>query len=150
MTAPLKTLEANVAVIMPEIGQRARAAARVLALATRTQKDKALAAMAQAMRVGNDTILAANAEDMAYFSCRGYVSQSEMWGASARLLRCLSNGQKPVIIYLGDHDPSGIDMTRDIRDRLTLFMGPKVARPTTAQLRPNSREGFSWPCTPNS
>ena len=32
MTAPLKTIEAVSDVIMPEIGQRARAAARVLAL----------------------------------------------------------------------------------------------------------------------
>jgi hypothetical protein len=26
-----------------------------------------------------------------------------------------------VIIHLGDHDPSGIDMSRDIEDRLSLF-----------------------------
>ncbi|MEU1600459.1 hypothetical protein ABZ468_48860 [Streptomyces sp. NPDC005708] len=31
------------------------------------------------------------------------------------------NGQKPVVIHLGDHDPSGIDMTRDIGERLALF-----------------------------
>lgn len=27
------------------------------------------------------------------------------------------------IFYLGDHDPSGIDMTRDIRERLIQFSG---------------------------
>lgn len=26
-----------------------------------------------------------------------------------------------VILYMGDHDPSGIDMTRDVRERLSLF-----------------------------
>jgi hypothetical protein len=26
-----------------------------------------------------------------------------------------------VIIHLGDHDPSGVDMTRDIADRLSMF-----------------------------
>jgi len=31
-------------------------------------------------------------------------------------------GKKCHIIYLGDHDPSGIDMTRDVRNRIGLFM----------------------------
>jgi hypothetical protein len=53
-----------------------------------------------------------------YFSCRGYVSQSEMHDAAMRLKRYSRQGQTPVIIHLGDHDPSGIDMTRDITDRL--------------------------------
>ena len=60
--------------------------------------------------------------DVVRFSCRGYVSQSEMWAAAQRLLRYADDGQRPVVIHLGDHDPSGIDMTRDIADRLALFM----------------------------
>jgi hypothetical protein len=66
---------------------------------------------------------AADNHDVAWFSCRGYVSQSELWGAGQRLGRYLVNGQAVTILHLGDHDPSGIDMTRDIRDRLTLFLG---------------------------
>lgn len=57
-----------------------------------------------------------------YFSCRGYTSQSEMWSASQRLLGYCENDQIPYIIHLGDHDPSGIDMSRDIQDRLELFL----------------------------
>lgn len=60
--------------------------------------------------------------DVSYFSCRGYTSASEMWGAAQRLLRYLGNGQTPLVIHLGDHDPSGIDMSRDIFDRLKLFI----------------------------
>jgi hypothetical protein len=60
-------------------------------------------------------------QDVPYFSCRGYVSQSEMWSAAQRHLRYQANGQDPVVIHLGDHDPSGIDMSRDIADRLHLF-----------------------------
>jgi len=56
-----------------------------------------------------------------YFSCRGYVSQSEMHAAAMRHRRYERNGQDVVVVHLGDHDPSGIDMTRDIRDRLQLF-----------------------------
>ena len=59
--------------------------------------------------------------DVPYFACKGYVSQSEMWNASQRLIEFSDIGQDPVIIHLGDHDPSGIDMTRDIEDRQATF-----------------------------
>jgi hypothetical protein len=72
--------------------------------------------------------------DVPYFSCRGYTSQSEMWSAAQRMMRYqgrvkVKPGQKkpeaqtPIILHFGDHDPSGIDMTRDIQDRLSMFMG---------------------------
>lgn len=56
--------------------------------------------------------------DIPYFSCRGYVSLSEMWRASMRLRANIAGGYTPYIIHFGDHDPSGIDMSRDIVDRL--------------------------------
>lgn len=59
--------------------------------------------------------------DCPWFACRGYVSQSEMWGAARRFIRYGNEGQSTVILHLGDHDPSGIDMTRDIRARTALF-----------------------------
>ena len=62
-----------------------------------------------------------NELDVPYFACRGYTSQSEMWGAAQRLVEREQRGKKTFIIHLGDHDPSGIDMTRDIQDRLQLF-----------------------------
>lgn len=65
---------------------------------------------------------AANAHDVPYFSCRGYTSQSEMWGAAQRIGDLLRKGKDVVILHLGDHDPSGIDMTRDIIDRLDMFI----------------------------
>jgi len=64
-----------------------------------------------------------NELDVPFFSCRGYTSQSEMWGAAMRLRRWAHAGKTPVIFHLGDHDPSGKDMTRDIIDRMDLFMG---------------------------
>ncbi len=60
--------------------------------------------------------------DVPFFSCRGYTSQSEMWVASQRLRRYMEAGQQPYILHFGDHDPSGMDMTRDIRNRLAIFM----------------------------
>ena len=59
--------------------------------------------------------------DVACFSCRGYTSQSELWGAAMRLKRRCDAGQHAVLLHLGDHDPSGKDMSRDIVARLELF-----------------------------
>lgn len=61
--------------------------------------------------------------DVPYFSCRGYSSQSEMWVGAMRLKAYAEGGQTPLILHFGDHDPSGKDMSRDIFERLQLFMG---------------------------
>jgi hypothetical protein len=62
-----------------------------------------------------------NRWDVPHFSCRGYTSQSEMWAAGQRIARAATGDGPTVVLHLGDHDPSGVDMTRDIQDRLTLF-----------------------------
>jgi len=59
--------------------------------------------------------------DVPNFSCRGYTSQSEMWRASQRFIEKQDEGKNNILIHLGDHDPSGIDMTRDIKERLKFF-----------------------------
>src|SRR5688572_5503563 len=67
MTAPLKSVDpaSSIAGLMQDIGQRARKAARALALAPAAQKDKALLAMAKAIRAAASEILSANADDVA-------------------------------------------------------------------------------------
>ena len=62
-----------------------------------------------------------NEYDVPYLSCRGYTSQSEMWAGAMRLRRHVADHQPVVILHFGDHDPSGIDMSRDIRDRMDIF-----------------------------
>jgi hypothetical protein len=65
--------------------------------------------------------------DVPYFSCRGYTSASEMWSMGHRRMgQHRREGQTTIIMHLGDHDPSGLDMTRDIADRLELFSGQAV------------------------
>jgi len=67
MSAPLKSIEGSgdIAAAMGEIGRRARAAARALALTPADQKNRALGAMAAAVRAQTSLVLAANAEDVA-------------------------------------------------------------------------------------
>lgn len=78
--------------------------------------------------------------DIPFFSCRGYNSQSEMWRAGMRFSRIAQAGQEPVILHFGDHDPSGIDMTRDIKDRLAMFCGVPVTVHRLALNMPQVRQ----------
>jgi hypothetical protein len=64
--------------------------------------------------------------DVRYFACKGYTSQSAMWEASQRLVQKMDEGKTVHIIHLGDHDPSGIDMSRDIFARLSTFTYSRV------------------------
>ena len=87
MNAPLKAVTgsekagAALAATMRDIGHQARKAARALALAPVAQKNKALAAMAKAIRGSREAILTANAEDRA---------EAKSAGATAAFLDRLS------------------------------------------------------------
>jgi hypothetical protein len=82
--------------------------------------------------------------DIPYFSCRGYTSQSEIWGAAQRLNQYLWKGQNVLVLHLGDHDPSGIDMSRDIEDRLRMFTGKDGTNRQIDQIVKWREEG-TWP-----
>lgn len=52
---------------------------------------------------------------------KGYNSSTSMHEAYRRFAKTILDDRKVTILYFGDHDPSGLDMIRDIRDRL-IFM----------------------------
>lgn len=64
--------------------------------------------------------------DVPHFSCRGYTSQTALWDAGQRLANKIDARKEPIVLHFGDHDPSGIDMTRDIKERLALFVGEPI------------------------
>lgn len=58
---------------------------------------------------------------------RGFSSTTAMHDASVRMSRAIEEGRKPYILYLGDHDPSGLCMAlTDIPDRLNKEFGVEV------------------------
>lgn len=67
MSVPLQSIERtrDIAAVMADLGRAARAVARTLALASTQQKNEALRAMARALRAETETLLKANAEDVA-------------------------------------------------------------------------------------
>jgi glutamate-5-semialdehyde dehydrogenase len=103
MAAPLKSVEgSDVAALMPDLGRKARAAARTLALAETAQKDRALAAMAAAIRAREADILAANAQD---------VSEAKAAGATAAFVDRLALDGKRVAAMA-----DGLDVVRALPD----------------------------------
>jgi hypothetical protein len=61
-----------------------------------------------------------------FFATAGYSSVTETWQAGQRFLDYIHKGQRPIIFYLGDHDPSGIDMTRHVQETVSTFVGQQI------------------------
>jgi hypothetical protein len=60
--------------------------------------------------------------DMPLLAARGYPSGTVLREfAQSDLIPAQHANQSVVILHLGDHDPSGIDMTRDLTERLQMF-----------------------------
>jgi len=53
---------------------------------------------------------------------KGYSSASMMYDLAKRLKVKIQEGKRTIVLYVGDHDASGLDMVRDIRDRITEFL----------------------------
>jgi glutamate-5-semialdehyde dehydrogenase len=103
VTAPLKTVEgSDIAALMRALGQDAKSAARMLALAGTAQKDAALAGMAEAIRRNSAGILAANAQD---------VADAKAAGASAAFLDRLALDDKRIAAMA-----SALDVVRALPD----------------------------------
>jgi glutamate-5-semialdehyde dehydrogenase len=102
MTAPLKNIDSDIAATMREIGRRAKAAARVLALASSEQKNAALAAMAGEIRARTAEILQANVADS---------EQAATSGATPAFLDRLRLDGKRVAAMA-----DGLDVVRELPD----------------------------------
>jgi hypothetical protein len=95
--------------------------------------------------------------DVPYQSCRGFVSDSTLWRASERYQQ-IAQGEKcererppdawddagcwqmPVMLFLSDHDPSGIGMKADLERRLELLGAPIPIRRIALTKRQIRRE----------
>src|SRR6476469_9869419 len=103
MTAPLKSIEGTgIDAAMADIGRRAKAAARTLALSPAAQRDAALGAMAKLIRASEAGILAANAED---------VTEAKAAGATPAFIDRLALDEKRVAAMA-----DGIDVVRKLPD----------------------------------
>ena len=75
---------------------------------------------------------------------KGYSSSSAMYEAGQRLAGAAREGRRLHVFYLGDHDPSGIDMTRDITDRLGVFSLDRIRVKNISRLALNINQVRQW------
>ena len=61
-----------------------------------------------------------------YCAAHGNISQIEVYKAGKRFANYLADGVTPIVLHLADHDPTGIDMTRDIRERVSLYAREEI------------------------
>lgn len=76
--------------------------------------------------------------DVGFVMNKGYGSQTALYDASKRFIEAArKKDREPVLLYVGDHDPSGEDMVRDVRDRLAMFCAPydHHNRPISVEVR---------------
>ena len=104
MSAPLKTVEStnDISGLLHEIGQRAKEAARTLALAPTARKDAALSAMAAAIKTHQREIMAANQQDLA---------DAKASGANAAFLDRLALDEKRIAAMA-----EGVEVVRALAD----------------------------------
>ncbi|MCW5701300.1 MAG: glutamate-5-semialdehyde dehydrogenase [Bradyrhizobium sp.] len=108
MTSALKAIDgaADLPALMGDLAKGARAAARVLALAPTEQKNRALAAIEQAIRSHSEKILAANAEDVAEVKAGGATSAFiDRLTLTPSRVEAMADG---VAVVRGIPDPVGI------------------------------------------
>jgi hypothetical protein len=64
-----------------------------------------------------------NRHDNPLLAARGYCSVSTLREFTVEdIIPAIESGQEVVILHFGDHDPSGLDMTRDIEARVRVFL----------------------------
>jgi hypothetical protein len=80
---------------------------------------------------------------------RGYSSQSAMYESAGRIENSLAlyGSTGAVILYLGDLDPSGEDMVRDIDERLRLFLPLQIV--TVKKIALNLEQVTEYNLPPN-
>lgn len=93
------------------------------------------------------SVLAPIAEEwgIAFSMNKGYSSATALYRASKRFIEAAEAGREGVVIYCGDHDPSGEDMVRDVHDRLSVFGADVEVRKVALTMEQVKR----YKCPPN-
>ena len=73
--------------------------------------------------------------DVPFTANKGYSSSSAMYACGRRFRNKLRDGKECFIIYLGDHDPSGLDMTRDVVERINMFAKARLMFSTEVEVQ---------------
>jgi len=104
-------------------GQIVRAAAKQFRLDPWVNQANYIEVMVEKQALEGVLVPVCNQWGVSFTANKGYSSSSTLYETGKRLTDQARAGKALWILYLGDHDPSGLDMTRDITERLNLFTG---------------------------
>lgn len=82
--------------------------------------------------------------DIGITANKGYSSSSTMYEIGKRLVAQFQEDKRICVLYLGDHDPSGIDMTRDVAERLAMYSGLDATEIDVVRLALNIEQVRRW------
>lgn len=86
--------------------------------------------------------------DVPLLVCKGYLSASTSRDFAITDMRyAIADGQQPIVLHFGDHDPSGIDMSRDLAERLARFL--EIDTPELRRRALNLDQVKRWNPPPN-
>ena len=102
-----------------------KAAANQFRLDPWQDQDNYLEVMVEKQALEGVLIPVCNQWGVRFTANKGYCSSSTLYETGKRIA-ALQPDKTCYILYLGDHDPSGLDMTRDIKERLTMFSNNPV------------------------
>jgi hypothetical protein len=106
------------------VSARLRFDSKVFRIDLWENQDVALEVMVEKQALEGVLVPVCQRLDVAFTANKGYSSSSALYEAAQRALqRYEDRKQQTIILYLGDHDPSGMDMTRDVLQRMELFTG---------------------------
>jgi len=88
--------------------------------------------------------------DVRFTANKGYPSLSLSYEIGQRLAKMIDFDKDIVILYLGDFDPSGWDMTRDVLDKMQMFSENYEGRITVERIALNEDQIEKWNPPPNA
>ena len=85
--------------------------------------------------------------DVPYIAVKAYGSTSALWEARKRFLAYIGEGQMPLILHLGDHDYTGVDCSRFLKERMEVMVDHPVELRRLA-LNPDQIAEYELPAQP--
>lgn len=80
--------------------------------------------------------------------CKGYPSLTFVHETGKRLVDVAESGKMPIILYFGDHDPSGEDIPRAIEDNIERMFGPDIVMLDRIMLTKEQVREMNLPAAP--
>jgi hypothetical protein len=104
-------------------------------------QDVAIQLWAESDSIGSVIAPVADRYTIPTFVGRGYASRGYLWSAAREAVAAHKAGKDVVILHVGDFDPSGEDIFRDVEQTLRLYAAAIELNRTVASVRPSLHTG---------